>query len=229
VPDLLPIPADTSGWSGLADSAGVRRRHLGEDTGVMSAPASGQSASPRPTRAELAAAYGRRIPDVGGPGIEVLLVGINPSLWSAWSGHHFARPGNRLWRTLHEAGFTPTVLRPDDTAGIRAARLGITNLVPAATARADELDREQISAGLQPLRELVRAWHPCFVAFLGISTYRIAFGDRRAGVGPVDEPFEGAEAWVLPNPSGLNASYQQPALTAAYALLRDRLKDRPPG
>jgi double-stranded uracil-DNA glycosylase len=207
------------------DSTTDSATNVVEDSREMSAPSSGDPAVPRPTRAELAAAYGRRIPDVGGPGIQVLLVGINPSLWSGWSGHHFARPGNRLWRTLHEAGFTATVLRADDTAGIRAAGLGITNLVADATARAEEVDREQITAGLRPLRALIRAWRPGFVAFLGISTYRVAFAAPRAGVGPVDEPFEGAEAWVLPNPSGLNAHYQQPDLTAAYARLAARVRD----
>lgn len=170
-----------------------------------------------PTREELAAAYGATIPDVGGPQTRVLLVGINPSLWSGWSGHHFARPGNRLWRTLHLAGLTPGQLEPGDDAGLRAAGLGITNLVARATARADELTDEEVRAGLEPLRRLVRAWGPEIVAFLGISTYRIAFAVPKAKVGQQPDRFEGALVWVLPNPSGLNASYQQPALTAAYA------------
>jgi double-stranded uracil-DNA glycosylase len=173
-----------------------------------------------PTRAELEAAYGAMIPDVGGPGIRVLLVGINPSLWSGWSGHHFARPGNRLWRTLHAAELTPTLLDPADDAGIRAAGLGITNLVARATARADELREDEVRAGIAPLRTLVRAWRPVFVAFLGISTFRIAFASPKAGVGEQPDTFEAARVWVLPNPSGLNAHYQQPALTAAYAELR---------
>jgi TDG/mug DNA glycosylase family protein len=176
--------------------------------------------SGRPTRHELLASYGRTIPDVGGPETRILLVGINPGLWSGWSGHHFARPGNRLWRTLHLAGLTPTVLAPGDVAGIRAAGLGVTNLVARATARADELTDDEIRAGVEPLRKLVRKWRPEFVAFLGISTYRVAFGARKAAVGEQPERFDGARVWVLPNPSGLNAHYQQPALTAAYAELR---------
>jgi TDG/mug DNA glycosylase family protein len=171
--------------------------------------------STRPTRADLLASYGTCIPDVGGPDTRILLVGINPSLYSGWSGRHFARPGNRLWRTLHGAGITPTVLDPSDEAGIRAARLGITNLVARATARADELSEEEIRAGVAPLRTLVRAWSPAVVAFLGISTYRIAFANPRAQVGRAPD-FEDAIGWVLPNPSGLNAHYQQPALDAAY-------------
>lgn len=153
--------------------------------------------------------------------MRVLLVGINPSLYSAWSGLHFARPGNRLWRTLHEAGFTPRQLDPSETGELLAAGLGITNIVARATARADELTVEEIRAGVEPLRRLVRKHRPPYVAFLGISTYRIAFGRPRASVG--EQPgdvLEGARVWVLPNPSGLNASYQQPALTAAYVELR---------
>jgi TDG/mug DNA glycosylase family protein len=171
------------------------------------------------SKADLQAAYGTTIPDFGRPGVRVLLVGINPSLWSGWAGLHFARPGNRLWRTLHEAGFTDRLLAPTDTAAIEAAGLGITNLVARATARADELTVAEIRAGVEPLRSLVRAWQPPFVAFLGISTFRVAFARPKATVGAQEHTFEGARVWVLPNPSGLNAHYQQPALTAAYAEL----------
>jgi double-stranded uracil-DNA glycosylase len=121
---------------------------------------------------------------------------------------------------LHEAGFTPRILDPSETAAIEAAGLGITNLVPRATARADELDDDEIRAGLVPLRALISAWQPRCVAFLGISAYRVAVGDRQARVGAQQARFDGADIWVLPNPSGLNAHYQQPALTAAYAALR---------
>ena len=173
-----------------------------------------------PARETLEAAYGATIPDLVGPAVRLLLVGINPSLYSGWTGRHFARPGNRLWRTLHEAGFTERRLDPADTDEILAAGLGITNLVARATARADELTDEEVRAGVAPLRRLVRALGVPHVAFLGVSTYRVAFRRPKAAVGRQDEPFEGAEAWVLPNPSGLNAHYQQPALTAAYAEVR---------
>jgi TDG/mug DNA glycosylase family protein len=173
-----------------------------------------------PSKAHLLAAYGSTIPDLGGPQTRVLLVGINPSLFSGWSGQHFARPGNRLWRTLHEAGFTDRTLHPSESEAIQAAGLGITNLVARATARADELADEEIRSGVDPLRALVRSWRPDFVAFLGISTYRIAFRRPKATVGRQPEPFEDATTWVLPNPSGLNAHYQQPDLNASYAELR---------
>jgi TDG/mug DNA glycosylase family protein len=173
-----------------------------------------------PTRQELLAAYGRTIPDLVGPELRVLLVGINPSLYSGWTGRHFARPGNRLWRTLHEAGFTDRLLHPAETEAILAAGLGITNLVARATARADELTDDEVRAGVAPLARLVASLRVPYVAFLGVSTYRVAFDRPRAKVGRQDEPFAGAAVWVLPNPSGLNAHYQQPALTAAYAELR---------
>jgi double-stranded uracil-DNA glycosylase len=179
------------------------------------------SSGTRPSRAELDAGYGRTIPDLGGPQTQILLVGINPSLFSGWAGRHFARPGNRLWRTLHEGGLTDRQLAPSDTAGIEAAGLGITNLVGRATARADELTNEEIRAGIDPLRTLVRAWRPVAVAFLGISSFRVAFARPKATVGAQAEDFEGALAWVLPNPSGLNAHYQQPALSAAYRELAE--------
>lgn len=200
-----------------ADSPGVSpRKPHDQRTGGRAA---------RPTRAELQAAYGRVIPDLVGPGIEVLLVGINPSLYSGWTETHFARPGNRLWRTLHEAGFTDRRLHPSESGAIVAAGLGITNLVARATARADELTDDELRAGVDPLRRLVRrcrrAWGgPAYVAFLGISTYRVAFAAGKAVVGPQPLRLEGAGVWVLPNPSGLNAHYQQPQLTAAYAELR---------
>lgn len=173
-----------------------------------------------PTRQQLQAAYGTVIPDLAGPGMRVLLVGINPSLYSGYTATHFARPGNRLWRTLHDAGFTDRRLHPSETAAIVAAGLGITNLVARATARADELIDEEVRAGLGPLGALVRRWSPSWVAFLGISTYRVAFNAPRATVGRQPGQFEGAGVWVLPNPSGLNAHYQQPDLTAAYAELK---------
>jgi TDG/mug DNA glycosylase family protein len=152
--------------------------------------------------------------------MRVLLVGINPSLYSGWTGRHFARPGNRLWRTLHDAGFTDRILHPSESDAIVAAGLGVTNLVARATARADELSPDEIHAGVAPLARLVRRHRPPYVAFLGVSTYRVAFGRPRATVGRQEDAFERAVAWVLPNPSGLNAHYQQPALTAAYAELR---------
>jgi TDG/mug DNA glycosylase family protein len=179
----------------------------------------------RPTKQQLADAYDRTLPDLVAPGLRVLLVGINPSLWSGWSGYHFGRPSNRLWTTLHESGLTPRRLAPEDTAELLAAGIGITNLVARATARADELADDEIRAGVPGLRELVRQWRPRAVAVLGVTAFRVAFARPKAVVGAQPESLEGSLLWVLPNPSGLNAHYQQPALTAEYAALRAALDD----
>jgi double-stranded uracil-DNA glycosylase len=172
-----------------------------------------------PTKAELADAYGKVIPDLVAADLRVLLVGINPSLWSGWSGFHFGRPSNRLWITLAQAGLTERKLHPEETDELLEAGIGITNLVNRATARADELTDDEIRAGVPRLEATVGRWHPRAVAILGITAYRTAFRRPKAVIGPQPEPLAGAALWVLPNPSGLNAHYQQPALTAEYARL----------
>jgi double-stranded uracil-DNA glycosylase len=179
------------------------------------------SRSPAPSRAELLTAYGKTVPDLAGPGMRVLLCGINPSLWSGLVGYHFARPSNRLWPVLHQAGFTSRRLHPSETDELVAAGLGITNLVARATARADELSPAEIRAGLPGVAAVAQEWSPVYVAFLGLSAYRLATGERRAAVGPQERSLGPAGVWLLPNPSGLNASYQMPALVEAYAALRE--------
>lgn len=169
-----------------------------------------------PPREALLAAYGSTIPDLIAPGLRVLLVGINPSLWSGHAEYHFARPANRLWRTLDEAGFTGRRLHPAEHGELLAAGVGITNLVARATARGSEVTPAELRAGAVRVAELAERYRPGCVAFLGLSAYRIAFGRRQAAVGPQDERLGPTAVWLLPNPSGLNASYQQPGLTAAY-------------
>ena len=174
----------------------------------------------RPTRAELQAAYGTVVPDLVGPGMRVLLCGINPSLWSGAVGLHFATPGNRLWPVLHGAGWTPRRLDPSETDEVLAAGLGITNLVARATARADELTDDEVRAGLPGVAALAETWRPAWVAFLGMTAYRTATGRRKAVVGPQEDVLGGVPVWLLPNPSGLNASWQLPRLVEAYGALR---------
>jgi TDG/mug DNA glycosylase family protein len=173
-----------------------------------------------PTREELQAAYGGTVPDLVAPDLRVVLCGINPSLWSGVVGYHFARPSNRLWPTLHGAGFTPRRLHPSETAAMLAAGLGVTNLVPRATARADELTPEELQAGPARLVDVANRWKPRWIAFLGLSAYRVAYRRPKAVVGPQDELIGESRVWLLPNPSGLNASYQLPDLIAAYGELR---------
>jgi len=174
----------------------------------------------RPSAAELDGAGSRTIPDVIGPGSRVLFCGINPGLWSGALGQHFARPGNRFWPALHRSGFTPRQLRPDEQYELLTYGLGVTNLVPRTTARADELGRDEIRAGAQRLTRIVAEHGPAWVAVLGVTAYRIGFQRPGASIGRQVEPLANAGIWVLPNPSGLNAHYQLDALASEFAHLR---------
>jgi double-stranded uracil-DNA glycosylase len=174
----------------------------------------------RPTPEDLRTAAGRTIPDVIGPGLQTLFVGINPGLWSGATGFHFARPGNRFWRAIHEAGLTPTLLSPADQHELLRHGLGVTNLVARTTAAAAELMTDELRAGAELLTRKIARYRPAKVAFLGVSSYRIAFDAPGAKVGRQPITIAGSEVWVLPNPSGLNAHYQLPALATAYAALR---------
>jgi TDG/mug DNA glycosylase family protein len=180
----------------------------------------------RPTAEQVAAAANRTIPDLVGPGLRVLFSGINPSLYSAATGHHFARPGNRFWPALHRAGFTPALLHPSQQAVLPELGLGITNVVARATARADELARAELIDGGRVLAALAATWQPRYLAVLGVTAYRTAFARPKARTGPQDESIGGVPVWVLPNPSGLNAHFTVDTLAAAYAELREAA-DRP--
>jgi TDG/mug DNA glycosylase family protein len=174
----------------------------------------------RPTREQVAAARGRPVPDLIGPGLRVLFCGINPSLYSAAVGHHFARPGNRFWPTLHAAGFSGRRLAPHEQRELLAGGYGITNLAGGATAAADELTAGELVRGARRLRRKVGLWRPKWVAFLGVTAYRTAFRRPRAELGRQPEPLGPAGVWVLPNPSGLNAHYQLADLARLFRALR---------
>lgn len=160
------------------------------------------------------------VPDVIGPDLDVLFVGINPGLMSAATARHFARPGNRFWPVLYRAGFTPRQLRPEEQTELLRYGLGITNLVARGTARAADLSNAELVAGGRTLAAKVRRHRPRFVAIVGIGAYRAAFARPTASVGPQPEPLGAARLWVLPNPSGLNAHYQLDSLTAEFRALR---------
>jgi double-stranded uracil-DNA glycosylase len=175
----------------------------------------------RPTPEDLQAARDRTIPDVIGPGLAVLFSGINPGLWSAATGLHFARPGNRFWPTLHRARFTPRQLRPEEQRELLDLGLGITNVAGRATARADELSREELRDGADALAAKVRHWAPRWLAVVGIGAYRTGFARPEATVGPQPESLGGTRVWVLPNPSGLNAHWPAAALAEEFGRLRE--------
>jgi len=187
----------------------------------------GQRVTPdrvRPSAEELRRAVGRTIDDVIGSDLDVLFCGINPGLYSAATGHHFARPGNRFWPALHAAGFTPRRLQPWEERELLQSRCGVTNLVARATVAAAELDPAELRAGRTRLERKVRRYRPRIVAVVGIGAYRIAFDRPRAPLGPQPEPLAGSLVWVLPNTSGLNANHRPADFAQAFKALRRRVR-----
>ena len=165
-----------------------------------------------------------KLRDIGGPGLTVLFVGINPSLRSAEVGHNFARPGNRFWPTLYVAGFTPRLLAPHEDGTLPSFGIGIVNFVSRPTRAASELSVAELRAGAARLEDTVRAWAPRLVAVVGVVAYRAAFARPHAGMGLQEERVGGRPVWVLPNPSGLNAHYTPAALAAEFARLRAEVR-----
>ena len=175
----------------------------------------------KPTRADLLAAATKTIPDVIARNLRVLFCGINPGLYSAFTGHHFARPGNRFWPALHAGGFTKKLLHPSEQRQLLDDGFGITNLVERATATADQLTADEIVAGGERLRVKVTRYRPRFLAVVGVGAYRTAFDRPTAKLGLQHETIGATKVWVLPNPSGLNAHYQARELATLFRALRD--------
>jgi TDG/mug DNA glycosylase family protein len=155
-----------------------------------------------------------------GPGLRVLFVGVNPSLRSAQVGHHFARPGNRFWPTLHAAGFTPRRLRPEEDHELPAYGIGVTNIAFRPTRAAAELTSSELRAGAAELERTVALHAPRLVAVVGLTAYRIAFERPRAVMGLAPDEIGGRPVWILPNPSGLNAHYKPADFARVYAEAR---------
>ena len=163
---------------------------------------------------------GKPLRDVIAPDLDVLFVGINPSLLSAARGHHFARPGNRFWPALHLAGLTPRRLTPGEDGELPRYGLGVTNIVARPTRAAAELSTQELRDGAAELAALVARWRPRVVAVLGITAWRVALDRPKATLGRQPERLGGADTWVVPNPSGLNAHHQLPDLARRYRELR---------
>ncbi len=174
----------------------------------------------KPTKAQLLAAQDKRVPDLVAKNLIVLFAGINPGLYTAAIGRHFGRPGNRFWPAIFGGGFTPRLFSPFESALLLDFGYGITNVVERATARADELTNDELREGARRLEIKVKRLRPTVVAFVGIGPYRIVSGVKDARVGLQKDLFGGSHAWVLPNPSGLNAHYQPAALAELFRELR---------
>jgi TDG/mug DNA glycosylase family protein len=179
------------------------------------------AARARPSRADLDAARDKTLPDVAAPGLRVLFSGINPGLYSAATGYHFARPGNRFWPALHRSGFTPRQLDPSEQEQLLELGLGITNVAARATARAAELDAAELREGGRRLRAKVEVLAPRWLAIAGVGAFAAAFGRKKVIVGPQDLTLGRTRVWVLPNPSGLNAHYTPATLAEAFGELRE--------
>ena len=174
-----------------------------------------------PTKAELEAADGIELPDLVRPGLRLLLVGINPGRHSGASGFHFGNPRNHLWMALHESGLTPRLLRPSDAAELLAGGIGITNLVMRTTKGSNNLMAAEYRAGAEVLRRKVAQLRPPVVAILGKGPYEQGFDRKSVALGRQPEALEGAELWVLPNPSPINAWYPRDDLVRRFTELRD--------
>ncbi|MDX1659169.1 MAG: mismatch-specific DNA-glycosylase [Nitriliruptorales bacterium] len=174
------------------------------------------------TQAELQRHAGEVVADLIGDDPRLVFVGINPGLWTAAAEAHFAHPGNRFYPALYLAGITDREIdasggySPADVAHLEERGIAITNIVDRATARADELGREELERGADALRAKLAAWRPAVVAIVGITAYRTAFGRRGATAGEQEEDLAGARLWVLGNPSGLNAHETTGSLARAY-------------
>lgn len=179
----------------------------------------------KPTKQQLIDAAGKTLPDVIASNLRVLFCGINPGLYTAAVGHHFARPGNRFWPALFKSGFTDRLLSPFEERELLKSGLGLSNVVPHATATAAELAKDDFIAGGRILAAKVKKYQPQVVAILGVGAYRTAFANPKATIGEQSERIHAARVWVLPNPSGLNANYQLPELVRLFRNLREAVKE----
>jgi double-stranded uracil-DNA glycosylase len=174
----------------------------------------------KPTKQQLLAAKDKTVRDVIAPGLGVLFCGINPGLYTAAVGHHFARPGNRFWPALYAAGFTERLLSPFGERELLKSGYGITNVVMRASAAAEELSREELREGGKRLAAKVRRYRPRALAILGLGAYRVAWERPKAVIGRQQETIGETIIWVLPNPSGLNAHYQAKELGRLFLELK---------
>ena len=167
------------------------------------------------------------LPDLLEPGLSLIFCGINPGMQAASTGHHFAGRNNQFWRVMHLAGFTPEQIRPEDDHTILRYGCGLTTVVARPTAQAAELSRSEIELAGDAFRRKIEHYAPRYVVFLGKMALSAISRSRHIDWGPQTQPFGGARAWVLPNPSGLNRAFDLDALVAAYREVRIAVASTP--
>lgn len=173
----------------------------------------------KPTKEDLADAPNRRVPDIFGPNLKVLFVGINPGIYTAAVGRHFAHPANRFWKALYDSGFTPRLYSPFESEKLLNLGLGITNIVERPTLRANEVSKDELEKGWQVLEEKVKKYKPKWIAICGLDAYKKTF-NKEAKIGRQAEKINGTGIWILPNPSGLNANFTPKKLARVFGELR---------
>jgi TDG/mug DNA glycosylase family protein len=160
------------------------------------------------------------LPDILDDNLSVVFCGLNPGLEAAAAGHHFVGRGNRFWRVLHLAGFTPVQVDPEHDVSVLAFGIGLTAVVDRPTAGVDGVADEEFVAGGVGLRRKIQRYRPRNVAFLGKAAYRAITGMRTVPWGRQAAQIAGAIVWVLPNPSGRNLGFSLEALVESYGQLR---------
>lgn len=173
----------------------------------------------KPALLDIENAVSRQVPDVIAPNLKILFCGINPGLYTAATGYHFARPGNRFWKALFFSGLTPTLFDPSEQSKLLSLGIGITNFVPRASRSAAELSKEEIKKGAENLRLKVKKIKPENLVILGVDVYRKGFEQPKAVVGLQSEMIGKTKVWVLPNPSGLNAHYTAESIAKLLRLI----------
>ena len=175
----------------------------------------------KPTKEQIEKARDKTVPDIIAPSLKVLFCGINPGLYTAAVGHHFARPGNRFWPVLYFAGFTPRQLSPFEERELLNWGYGITNIVERASANATDLCRQELENGGRELVSKVLRFSPCILAVLGVGAYKASFNTPLSRPGLQQKRIGSTSIWVLPNTSGINANYQIEELVKMFKELKN--------
>jgi double-stranded uracil-DNA glycosylase len=178
----------------------------------------GAGFAPVPGRNRVRARRLRSLADTVGPGLRLLVCGLNPSLYAADFGVGYGRPGNRFWPAVLEAGLATRDRDPLDA--LHRHGLGMTDLVKRATPTASELRPAEYVEGLARVGRLAGWLRPHVVCFVGLAGWRVAV-DRNAGPGLQAAGIGGVPAYVMPSTSGANAASSRDDLVAHLRAVRE--------